>query len=284
MKYLKHKQDLDVHANEIEDTTVQHLPQTVKDALLGMPHANKRNTSKPWYEYYDQDTLNLTYEMYQIDFEIFEYPKSIKERPDLSPPLVSESLAQSVSRSMANGTYTPPPKITSSRKQEPKQSEEKCRHESIELFDLSTPANTTSTAAPVTTTNTKEGGGGGGALLSPPPPAILFESFSRDTSNEDVSTKQQRRRRSSLLLKSANVSARHSSMLMSVRNSTTQTSGSTRSIFNDSFTRSLLATELTKLVDDDDEDNTVTDHDDVNDDDDDHTTENHNRNTNKKID
>mmetsp|Transcript_20148 Transcript_20148/g.50139 ORF Transcript_20148/g.50139 Transcript_20148/m.50139 type:complete len:421 (+) Transcript_20148:128-1390(+) len=62
------------------------LPEAIRRALLGMPHDNKRRTKTPWYEYYDQETLNLTYEMYHRDFEIFGYDVAIKQRPDLEMP------------------------------------------------------------------------------------------------------------------------------------------------------------------------------------------------------
>ncbi len=67
-------------------SSVAYLPEAIRRALLGMPHDNKRSTKTPWYEYYDQETLNLTYEMYRRDFEIFGYDATIKHRPDLETP------------------------------------------------------------------------------------------------------------------------------------------------------------------------------------------------------
>jgi hypothetical protein len=91
LKYLKFvKKD-----NQIEDedvhypknfTTIRDLPPTVKDALLGMPHENKRKTETPWYDYYDQETLNMTFEMYHKDFEVFNYSPILEQRPDLDMP------------------------------------------------------------------------------------------------------------------------------------------------------------------------------------------------------
>lgn len=66
--------------------SIQGLPKVIVDALLGMPHDNKRVTTKPWYEYYDQETLNLTYEMYRKDFEVFNYSPELSQRPDLHQP------------------------------------------------------------------------------------------------------------------------------------------------------------------------------------------------------
>lgn len=68
------------------DNSVSDLPDLVRDALLGMPHTNARKTAKKWYDYFDQETMDLTHEMYNMDFEVFGYPTAIKERPDLKPP------------------------------------------------------------------------------------------------------------------------------------------------------------------------------------------------------
>jgi hypothetical protein len=75
-------------------TTIIDLPDLVREALLGMPHENKRTKSTPWYDYYDQATLNMVYEMYQKDFEVFNYPAKLEQRPDLQVPdaLVVESV------------------------------------------------------------------------------------------------------------------------------------------------------------------------------------------------
>mmetsp|Transcript_6609 Transcript_6609/g.14640 ORF Transcript_6609/g.14640 Transcript_6609/m.14640 type:complete len:343 (+) Transcript_6609:241-1269(+) len=71
LKYLKTKEG--AHTLQQKDTSVSDLPDIVRDALLGMPHTNKRATSQKWYDYYDQPTLDLAYEMYKTDFEIFGY-------------------------------------------------------------------------------------------------------------------------------------------------------------------------------------------------------------------
>lgn len=67
-------------------STIRDLPDPVRDALLGMPHENKRKKSAPWYDYYDQETLNMVYEMYYRDFEIFNYSPKLEQRPDLQVP------------------------------------------------------------------------------------------------------------------------------------------------------------------------------------------------------
>lgn len=69
-----------------EDTSVSNLPDLVRDALLGMPHTNSRKTGVKWYDYYDQETMNLTFEMYGRDFEVFGYDTAIAQRPDLVAP------------------------------------------------------------------------------------------------------------------------------------------------------------------------------------------------------
>lgn len=71
-------------ANDL--SSIRCLPVTIRRALLGMPHDNRRKTKTPWYKYYDQETLNLTYEMYHRDFEIFGYDVVLKQRPDLEMP------------------------------------------------------------------------------------------------------------------------------------------------------------------------------------------------------
>jgi hypothetical protein len=68
-------------------TSVSDLPELVRKALLGMPHANSRaKGSKPWHDYYDQETLDLVYEMYQHDFNVFDYNPVMEQRTDLKLP------------------------------------------------------------------------------------------------------------------------------------------------------------------------------------------------------
>jgi hypothetical protein len=84
LKFLKTKEG---HHKAVEqDSTVSDLPDLVRDALLGMPHSNRRVTEKKWFEYYDQRTLDLTYEMYRKDFEVFDYSPILAQRKDLQPP------------------------------------------------------------------------------------------------------------------------------------------------------------------------------------------------------
>mmetsp|Transcript_24061 Transcript_24061/g.49224 ORF Transcript_24061/g.49224 Transcript_24061/m.49224 type:complete len:456 (+) Transcript_24061:54-1421(+) len=84
LKYLKTRDGAE-EAIKL-DNSVSDLPKIVREALLGMPHTNKRATSKKWYDYYDQETLNLTYDMYKLDFDVFGYEIEMKQRPDLKPP------------------------------------------------------------------------------------------------------------------------------------------------------------------------------------------------------
>ncbi|KAG7366068.1 sulfotransferase family protein [Nitzschia inconspicua] len=70
-----------------QDSSVADLPTVVRESLLGVPHVNRRTTEKPWYEFYNQETLNLTFSMYRQDFEVFDYPVSLHQRPELKPPV-----------------------------------------------------------------------------------------------------------------------------------------------------------------------------------------------------
>jgi hypothetical protein len=96
LKYVKKGEPADGDSDDVKDpknfTTIRDLPDTVRDALLGMPHENKRAKSMPWYEYYDQETLNLTYQMYHRDFEVFNYSPILEQRPDLDMPPPAETV------------------------------------------------------------------------------------------------------------------------------------------------------------------------------------------------
>ena len=84
LKYLKTKDGAQEAMKQ--DSTIWDLPDIVRDALVGMPHANSRKTSQKWYDLYDQESMDLTYELYKFDFEVFGYDTGIKERPDLTSP------------------------------------------------------------------------------------------------------------------------------------------------------------------------------------------------------
>lgn len=85
LKYLKTKEGAE-EAIKL-DNSVANLPDIVRNALLGMPRTNSRATAgKKWYEYYDQQTLDLTFKMYETDFEVFGYSPAIEQRSDLKPP------------------------------------------------------------------------------------------------------------------------------------------------------------------------------------------------------
>eukprot|EP00873_Tetraselmis_striata_P002820 jgi/Tetstr1/423084/TSEL_013855.t1 len=71
----------------IADSSIADLPGPVRRALLGMPHANKRSSAKKWWDYFDQETLDLTYEMYKEDFQVFGYSPHLEMRPDLNSPV-----------------------------------------------------------------------------------------------------------------------------------------------------------------------------------------------------
>lgn len=105
LKYLKTKKDTPEAI--AKDSTVADLPKPVFDALLGMPHTNARVTKMKWFDYYDQETLDLCYEMYQHDFVVFNYPAILEQRPDLKPPAfyVKE---QAASQSTTTDPEAPP--------------------------------------------------------------------------------------------------------------------------------------------------------------------------------
>jgi len=84
LKYLKTVEDTPMAV--AQDSTVADLPEVVRKALLGMPHTNQRKTKQKWYDYYDQRTLDLVYEMYNKDFDVFEYDPVLTQRPDLKAP------------------------------------------------------------------------------------------------------------------------------------------------------------------------------------------------------
>lgn len=75
-----------VPLRESAGTSVHELPDIVANALLNMPHDNQRKTTQPWFEYYDQETVDLCYEMYGRDFEVFGYSPILEQRPDLDAP------------------------------------------------------------------------------------------------------------------------------------------------------------------------------------------------------
>lgn len=86
LKLLKKKQDCNDPENQ-KKTSVSDLPDLVRKALLDMPRTNSRaKDGKKWYEYYDQETLDLVYEMYHKDFDVFEYNPILVQRHDLKAP------------------------------------------------------------------------------------------------------------------------------------------------------------------------------------------------------
>lgn len=70
---------------------LEEIPKKVRDALCGLPHANARARSKPWWDYYTKETQDLVYEAYSKDFEIFGYDTKMPNRDDLEPPRQKDS-------------------------------------------------------------------------------------------------------------------------------------------------------------------------------------------------
>lgn len=99
LKKNRHKEGIsnkdDEHDDDNDDeeagrtntkSSVSNLPDIVSKALLDMPHTNSRAGGKKWHEYYTQETLDLVYEMYQTDFEVFGYSPLLEQRSDLQAP------------------------------------------------------------------------------------------------------------------------------------------------------------------------------------------------------
>jgi len=68
------------------------LPEPVHQALLDMPHTNKRAKTKPWQEYYTKETMQQVLEMYGRDFAQFGYATAIPGRPELGCPSLTEEV------------------------------------------------------------------------------------------------------------------------------------------------------------------------------------------------
>eukprot|EP00586_Coscinodiscus_wailesii_P011272 CAMPEP_0172501300 /NCGR_PEP_ID=MMETSP1066-20121228/148138_1 /TAXON_ID=671091 /ORGANISM="Coscinodiscus wailesii, Strain CCMP2513" /LENGTH=232 /DNA_ID=CAMNT_0013275997 /DNA_START=670 /DNA_END=1368 /DNA_ORIENTATION=+ len=66
---------------------LRELPPVVREAFNGLPHVNARKYSKKWWDYYNQDTLNTVYALYETDFYVFGYSATIEQRPDLKSPV-----------------------------------------------------------------------------------------------------------------------------------------------------------------------------------------------------
>ena len=79
-----------------DSSSVSDLPDVVRNALLGMPHSNQRATKKKWYHYYTQYTLDLVYDLYQLDFDVFDYSTLLPHRPDLTSPPQAHVLSDQV--------------------------------------------------------------------------------------------------------------------------------------------------------------------------------------------
>lgn len=82
-----------------------NVPEPIQRAMTGIPHANKRSRKVAWQRYFTQETMDLTYEMYHKDFEIFGYDIDIPGRPDISVSRsVLESIRQDPSGAMRQGS------------------------------------------------------------------------------------------------------------------------------------------------------------------------------------
>ncbi|GBG34149.1 Hypothetical Protein FCC1311_103732 [Hondaea fermentalgiana] len=94
-----------------------NVPETIQRALTGIPHANKRSRRVAWQRYFTQETMDLTYEMYHKDFEIFGYDTDIPGRTDLSVSRsVLESIRQDPAACMRQGSGFAPMSPSASHK------------------------------------------------------------------------------------------------------------------------------------------------------------------------
>lgn len=104
LKLLKKMNDDDdeKEAHHPFKSSVSNLPEIVRRALLDMPHTNSRAGDKKWFDYYDQETLDMVHEMYQKDFDVFGYSPVLEQRSDLQPPkLLSANTEKSVGEEKA---------------------------------------------------------------------------------------------------------------------------------------------------------------------------------------
>jgi len=101
LKLLKkiNDEDAEKEAHHSFKSSVSNLPEIVRGALLNMPHTNSRSGvgHKKWFDYYDQETLDMVYEMYQKDFDVFGYSPDLEQRSDLrTPKILSTNTNESV--------------------------------------------------------------------------------------------------------------------------------------------------------------------------------------------
>mmetsp|Transcript_33840 Transcript_33840/g.41711 ORF Transcript_33840/g.41711 Transcript_33840/m.41711 type:complete len:298 (+) Transcript_33840:418-1311(+) len=79
-----------------EKNFLTNIPKCIRDALGNMPKINRRKRPQPWWEYYTQETMDMVIDMYGRDFVQFGYDTNIKERPDLKPKAIPDSVHDEV--------------------------------------------------------------------------------------------------------------------------------------------------------------------------------------------
>eukprot|EP00798_Chlamydomonas_sp_ICE-L_P016451 gene16451-22670_t len=87
-------------------SSVGKLPPVVRAALVGMPHTNKRAGNMRWFEHYDQETLDITYEMYKHDFQPVDDGTEIFQR-NSKPPSSLLVMASSRRGSLVGSSVCP---------------------------------------------------------------------------------------------------------------------------------------------------------------------------------
>lgn len=85
VKCIVRQEDLK-NLGQDESSFLTDIPKPLREAFVRMPYINRRKRSKPWWEYYTQETMDLVVKMYARDFAQFKYDTNIPNREDLIVP------------------------------------------------------------------------------------------------------------------------------------------------------------------------------------------------------
>jgi len=88
VKCVIKQEDLRAIVNDAKNVCLQNgqrgdIPPRILKALKDMPHSNRRTRSKPWQDFFTEETMALVLEMYGEDFEVFGYDRLIPGRSEL---------------------------------------------------------------------------------------------------------------------------------------------------------------------------------------------------------
>jgi len=84
---LKYISKPDKYPSKVVERRYSSLPNKIRQALIDMPHSNRRKPDKKWYDMYTQELMDLVLEMYKDDFLQYSYDTAIPNRPDLVPKM-----------------------------------------------------------------------------------------------------------------------------------------------------------------------------------------------------